>query len=362
MLYLDQKIKSALSDRISKLPELKRDLEILLRVSKSPVEPSDQIQALYNSNLLRNLIRDIEYNFDLNFYLLRTDDLIRRYRNLRVKDVSGSFVKTHPRDHKLESTKQSIIASYIKIAQEYIDLRGYSPPVEDHQLRCHVCFGTDFSVDEDGNNLICKGCSVVIETLDCTPSFKDSDRVNLSNRYTYSCRAHYIEAINCFECKQRSGSGLPEIENILREEMENHNLTPQTVKRDHLYRFLTERNLSDNYKDVNWLYAKITGCAAPDISTYRNELLTMHDFLEEAFQKVKHPDRINSLTVNYKLYKSLQILDVPCRKDDFYFLKTPIKQTEHDETWYDMIEYLSERYPNDLTSNGKKRWRLIHTY
>ena len=87
----------------------------------------------------------------------------------------------------------------------------------------------------------------------------------------------------------------------------------------------------------------------------------MFDQTEEAYKEVKDFDRMNSLNVNWKLYKLLQLLDYPCKKDDFFCLKTPTKQGEHEEKWEEMIYLLQEKYPDAKTSKGKKRWRYIQT-
>jgi len=117
--------------------------------------------------------------------------------------------------------------------------------------------------------------------------------------------------------------------------------------------------MSKQYADINLIHFLITGEKPPDITRYRNELFEYIDQVDEAYEKVKDPIKINSLNVNWKLYKLLQILDYPCRRDDFFCLKTPSKQKEHEETWYNMIEYLSKKYPGARTPNGKPRWRHI---
>ena len=124
---------------------------------------------------------------------------------------------------------------------------------------------------------------------------------------------------------------------------------------------MTEKKLSDYYADINLIYFKITTKNPPDITEYRTELLEMHDQLEEAYMEVKDEERLNSLNVNWKLYKLLQLLGYECKKDDFFCLKTPTKQGEHEQKWFDMIEYLKKKYPNAVTSYGAKRWRHVRT-
>lgn len=365
ILYLDHIIKDRLSKRMTALPDLQTELKDLTWLANNSESSSDKLDAINKSNILRNTIKDIQHGFDLTFYILRTHELLQSYKKIVSASRNSSFIKTTATDKNTLNQKYKIVDNYLAIANDYIDVSNEIKIMgkrNTSQLICNVCYGTDFiSEDDDGMIMVCKECSATIELIDTSPSFKDTDRVNMASRYTYSCRAHFLDAMNCFECKQRN-NGLDKVANILLECMDDHNLTRESVSKNHLYMFLAEKGLSINYKDVNWLFSYITSTPGPDISQYRNELLSIHDYLEEAFLKVKNPNRINSLTVNYKLYKSLQLVSYPCRKDDFYFLKTPNKQVEHDKIWKDMIEYLAEKYPDDLTIGGKKRWRLIHTY
>src|SRR6185503_15511622 len=95
--------------------------------------------------------------------------------------------------------------------------------------------------------------------------------------------------------------------------------------------FLAEQNLSCHYDDINLLFHIITGEPCPDLSNIVEGLYEDFDKLEEVLSQIKDENRSNSLTVNYKLYKLLQKWAFPCRKSDFYILKTKTKEDEHDE-------------------------------
>jgi hypothetical protein len=125
----------------------------------------------------------------------------------------------------------------------------------------------------------------------------------------------------------------PSVYKILRDEIKAHGLTYKTATMEHLYEFLESNRLSKHYGDINLIYSVITETPAPDISEYETELLEMFDETEEAYEKVKDPGRINSLNVNFKLFKLLQRIGYPCRRDDFYILKTAVKWCEHESKW-----------------------------
>ena len=126
--------------------------------------------------------------------------------------------------------------------------------------------------------------------------------------------------------------------------MKLHGLTKETVTKDQLYMFLSERKLSKHYEDLNLLFHIITGVKCPNISHLEDQLLELFDQQEEKLTEVLEDTRDNSLNVNYKLYKLLQKLGYPCCKDEFYILKTKAKEDEHDEALKECWELLGWRW------------------
>lgn len=366
ILFVDTQIKKLLSDKFSELPELQNHLKSLKWISEDSTDHSDRASAKIELDRLRKTIQDIEGCFDMALYIFRTAALLEEYSTLDAKTRNSSFVRVKSvSDKNVEdlTRKAEIVAAYVRIAKEYADLSSYGGKsgrnVGKTKPSCDYCHSLDLTPTEDSSILICK-CGKQIELLDDTPAFKDSERVNMSSRYTYSCRGHFIEAINRFQAKQNTE--IPqEVLDILYAEMKLHNLTSKTVGKDDLYAFLSDHKLGDSYADINLIHFLITKQPAPDITNYVEELLEMFDQLEDSYREVKDAERLNSLNVNWKLYKLLQLLDFPCKKGDFYCLKTPTKQDEHEEKWSSMISYLKTRYPNAKTSRGKRRWRHERT-
>jgi hypothetical protein len=359
IVYIDEQIIKNLRCKITSLPRMYKHIGELSWILNNSPDALDRMMAKTELETYRKKVEDIEGGFELSLYLSRTLELVDAYKSLTDTTQTTSFIKTKVHiDNDKVHRRNSIIVEYIRIAKEYINLENYKQKV--HKPVCPACHSSDLTpVDSEESFLMCK-CGNIVEQLDDAPTFKDSERVNMSSRYTYTCRGHFIEAMNRFEGKQNTDISITIID-ILKKEVHFHNLTPDTATKDHIYMFLTEKKLSDYYADINLIYFLITNKNPPDITDCRNELLEMHDQLEDAYQEVKDDDRLNSLNVNWKLYKLLQLLDYPCKKDDFFCLKTPTKQGEHEQKWYDMIEYLKSKYPNAMTSHGKKRWRHIRT-
>jgi len=360
ILFINEQIKKKLLSKLSTMEIMKQDLSSLLWILNNSTSPLDKIQAKKERDILQRRFMDLESGFEYALYLLKTSDMIEEYKRLMSETAnSKSFVKNYtPQDSAKIFRKNQIISDYLRVAKQYINLE-HSFNFRKTMI-CNACYSANLKESDDCSIFYCNACGNQVEILDDAPTFKDAERVNMSSRYTYTCKGHFSESMNRFEGKQNTEISEKVIE-ILKREIKIHGLDDKTFTKDHLYLFLSENKLSDFYADINLIYFLITKINPPDITNYRNELLEMFEQLEEAYREVKSDDRLNSLNVNWKLYKLLQLLDYPCKKDDFFCLKTPTKQTEHEQAWFDMIEYLKNKYPNIKTSAGRKRWRHIRT-
>ena len=361
LFRIDKHIRQTLVKRMSSLSTMKKDLETLLWISEHGNDNLDRVQAKKETSILRRRICDIECGFELGLYFIQTTDLLRQYREIVNTQKNRSFVvDSSSKSLVSSSVKENLIAEFLRIARDYVEIDGFLARIR--KMTCPACGGSNFTCEEEDTMYTCTNveCGSVLNLLSDAPTFKDTDRVNMAARYTYSCRTHFIDAMNHFEGIQNTEIK-PEILTTLYREMENHSLTAKTVTKDHLYMFLSENQLSSHYEDLNLLYKLITGVPPPTISEYRTELLDMFQQVEDTYPEIKDPERVNSMNVNFKLYKLLQLIDYPCRKDDFYILKTPTKLGEHDEKWNELIDALMKKYPKAMTTKGKKRWRHTRT-
>ena len=340
IFHIDDIIKKTLISRISTLSKLENELQIALEIinggNNSRPNGASRAIAQQKITLLRRKIQDIESTFELNYYIHRSADILENYRKLTVSENSLSFVCCDKQSFAQESSKKNILLrQYITIAQEYINTENCNRVYG--VLACPSCKCIDMSrgVDDD-TSFVCRLCGTEIEILDDTPSFKDTDRVNMSSRYTYSRRGHFIEAMKKYQGKHNIDSdALQVVVRDIKDELRFHNLKDSEVTKDHLYMFLAEKKLSNHYVDINLLYHIITGNQCPEFSHLENSLLELFETQEKALNEVtasdKDDDRINSINVYYKLYKLLQFAGYPCKKSDFHILKTKSKEDEHDE-------------------------------
>ena len=334
IFHIDSIIRDQLNSQISSVPELEKDLENALRMFISGT-PNDQVMAQQQSSVLRRRIQDLESTFELSYYVLRTADILEEYRKTMLSKSSRSFVCLDRDEADRETTKRDeFVTKYLLVAREYVEIENYQQQTK--KMICPACYNTDMRRSDEETTFVCTLCATEVQILDDTPSFKDTDRVNMCSRYTYSRKGHFVDAIKKHQGKQNADPEvIQSVISILLEEMGFHNLTVDTAKKHHLYMFLSERELSAHYDDLNLLHHIITDEPCPDISMYEQQLLEDFDEQEGALDKVYEEDindtRVNSLNVYYKLYKLLQRCGHNCRKDDFYILKTKTKEDEHDE-------------------------------
>lgn len=348
ILTIDSVIKNNFVKDIGSIDQMKEDLKGLLAIIAFSPYSDDRATAEKQEDILRRRIKGIQLGSGLTVYQLLSDPLIRKYREL-VPTTRKAFG-----DPEKSSDVQKIVADYLKIARNYIDLENFRG-LEAQSEPCQECGSVVFEKTEEYGITVCD-CGLAKDILNVAPSYNDSKRVNCSTRFKHNARVYLEDAMDSFECKQ--GEISPNTLAIVKKEMALRGVTPKNVSKDDIYSYLTMNRLSESYADINAIFCSITGSDPPDLTEYRAELLEMSSQFEPVCKRLIS-DRVNALTVLWKLYMFLCLLDYPCSRQDFYCLKTTIKQEEHQSAWDMVINELIELYPNDKTSKGKARWRHL---
>jgi len=366
IFHIDAQIRRKLESKITAIPELYRELQSILWILNHGKNPVDKVLAKQKASILRKKIQDLETTLELGLYLFRTSDILEEYRNLLTISGPQSFVSHQESTMDKDAfRKQELISQFLCVAQEYVKIDHLNQPLE--KIICQECRSFDFQFDDENSIYVCKECGTEVEVLDDSPSFKDTDRVNMSSRFSYSRRGHFIDATRKYQGLQNiDPKKIARVVEVLKEEMKLHSLTVETVTKDHIYMFLSEKRLSRHYEDLNLLYHIITGKPCPNISALEDDLLDDFDKQEEKLAEVLEDERDNSLNVNYKLYKLLQRRGFPCQKDDFYILKTKTKEDEHDEAMKAAWAKLAQEEKEEAKRTGIKKedptWDWIPTF
>jgi hypothetical protein len=329
--------------------ELEKELQTFLWILING-DTVDQHMAKKQVDFINKRVADLEKGVDLATYIIKTQDILAEYNSIKI---TYSFMRTtqSAENTQKEQRKQKLVDRYLLFARDYVKLNiKKQEPVWTNNNFCIYCKNNEFDMIEEQN--VCSNCGMVNEILDNTPTFKDTVRVNMCEPYRYSRRGHIQSAICRFQGKQNKTIP-PKIYDILTRSIYDHNLTPETTTKDNLYLFLSEHKsdgLNDYYEDINKIEHVITGKPLPDISKYETTILELSDQYDEIYDH--QCERKHAHNVNHKLYKILNMLGYPCKKTDFYFLKTKEKEDEHDEIWEQCVGLLMEKYPNS-------KWKLI---
>lgn len=351
--FIDSQIRKALCNQDK---SLRTSVQRLQWISKnSPMQSDRQIAESMLRSCKHNL-QDAVYHFNLVYYSLRVDDILMEYNAISSKGRTNSFVVS--KSAVLTSNERARMS---KLKSDFIHIAGeYATITKLKRRMCEWCNHSEFKFNDDGM-CVCKNCHAESDVIEGSVCFKDNERIKMTSRYKYTTQGYFIDAMNCIECKQNKD--ISSVLHVIQEEMKKQRKSVETITLQQMYAIILDLKLKDYYNDVYLIYFKITGKLIFDITSLRSELIEMHAQLDEAFDNViTDAEDDKAQNVYLKLFKLLQLLDYPCKRSDFFFLKDIDNENKHYRNWEKLIHVLNEKYPTTLTSKGKKRWRFIPSF
>lgn len=343
ILILDNKIQEQFRTEENKLSIYKQRL--------GEMENLDKFSDLRNE--LAEKIRVIETQEEYNFYITETIDIVTRYKELLRTPVKVSFMGSKKDDSK-ENEKREIINKYLSVAKKYMSAFMPLSPNTKKKIICDNCKTNKNLEMIDTDIYVCISCGLQIESLTYNLSYKDIDRTNIIQKYTYDPRIHFRDCINQYQGKQNCNVDKTVYEE-LEEQYEKYGLlvgdkdTPKEirfakVKKEHTLLFLKELKLDKHYDNVNLIYSNQTEKKCDDIEYLVDTLMSDFDMLislyEKRFKHEKKIERKNFINTQYVLYQLLNKHKHPCKKEDFNILKTVDRKTFHDDTCKELFEEL----------------------
>lgn len=373
ILQLDQSIQSTLTVSSS---DTKNSTQSGLPHSL----PEDVDESQLSSSLRRRLehLRHTEAAHDRDtlkhFYFLDTAELIQEYKQTLQTPIKVDFLSNQLTTmHESNPGKQAIISKYI---EQVKDIRDYSIStiVDDLQLtrppdshsalalkdqKCGMCQSSSITESTDfAGVMICLDCGNQENTLNLANSIRlnhnDSKRVNICSKYSYDKKSHFLNCINQYQGKHKSGIE-PEILQLIEKELERYNLIDhskrnrrskyQNVTKEHIFLFVKELKLTKCYGDINLIHHLITGRPLNDISHLTEKLLQDFDQFVQQHHK-QFPNEFERKNFNYQhlLYQLLMRHKYPCNPTEFNFLKTIDRKYYHDEICRTIFENLGWNY------------------
>lgn len=372
--------------------EEKRMLERIDHHIKNHVvafSPSTQEDIFQQIHTLQDNVAQLSDDSLLHFFLLETQPLMDRYRELMAKPVVIDFMKCAPDlvSCRVHEERQAVTSKYLSFIHKHFAtfpfIRNiYGPELHvlycngdtsssprresssssslsdypthnrhlhgcpDEPLKCPGCSNaSDFSSFD--NQIVCDSCAVVMDQYNQQQSilsFKDIDRVNMNNKYSYDRKTHFRDCIYQFQGKQNVRIHEDVYKDIL-EQLVAHSLIPanytdlpkemafEQVTKEHVFLFLKQTSHVKHYEDVTLIYHVLTGKPVPDISHLEKQLISDFDLLVEQYDKQykHHTDRKNFINTQYILFQLLNRHHYPCSTEDFNMLKTIDRRYYHDE-------------------------------
>ena len=343
ILSIDTKIKNNFKEEEKKIAEYEKKLyELEQTRDRNKISVSSYKNLISNIEELKEKIREISLNDNLNFYIIKTAHLLEKYKNILQTPIKISFIGRVKNNNK---EKNNIITQYLDIAQLYIEGIQNTLTPESTQIICNNCSNKLFFDIIDYSIYICILCGSQQEILLHTSSYKDIDRVNITIKYTYDRKVHFRDCINQYQGKQNSTID-PEIFTQLIDQFYKHNLLVgdkymsreiqcSKITREHIHIFLKELQYTKHYENVNLIHYQITGIKPDDISYLEDKLLDDFDILTDLYdKKFKNKpgfERKNFINTQYVLYQLLMKYKHNCKKEDFTILKTTDRKSFHDD-------------------------------
>lgn len=263
-------------------------------------------QLLYNKN-------EIEFIF----YIVRIIDFIKIFKtDNTLSDLFNDYNKI-----KINLTN---LLNFISIANEYVKVQLV-------QNQNHICKNCNYLLNENINSeYICDNCGLI-------NNYKINNKeIDIQKQSYYSLKSNFIKAINNYQ-------GINVIINeqdldIIKNEINKRNISYNILNRDHIYKILKDLKMSKYYYNINIIMNKLINTPIRDISKLVPKLIELHTESEYIYSFVKNEKRVNSLNVNYKLYKLLILCNVDCELNEL--LKTDQKLDENEKKWQDICSLL----------------------
>ena len=335
ILEIHTNIINTFNEDIKKLPEYKKQLEILENTDYTNFSPRYRQNIQNSINKLKAHVKDVEESINYNYFTLETISIVNEYKDILSKPLVISFFCGETKNYDEE--KKILFNKYITVVKKYIDIEKDDEEIKENE-ECSHCQSTDFCIME--NERTCVDCGIIEEILNNNSCLKDIDRINISIKYTYDRQIHFKECINKFQGKYTfiEDKVFEDLENAFKENRLVKNGDYSKITKSHILLFLKENGHVKHYYDVNYLYSHFTKTPPNNISHIEQNILEDFNELVELYEKEYKNDtkRKNFINTHYVLFQLLRRHKYPCCKEDFHMLKTYEKRMYHD----DIIQHL----------------------
>ena len=347
ILKIDEQIKKQLSERNS----VDKHLQIIKQIDIELTDAScsnDYKSILKSEKDKINRLLSTHDN-EMNFYICETIDIIEKYKDILKTPKKVSFMGKIIDDHNEEKTK--LINDFNEITSTY----SFNKQINMDNTLCTNCLAKITRENREDDKHVCEICFVEQNLNILKSSFNDTNRVNISSKYSYDRKSHFRDCINQYQGKQ--GAVIPdELYKALEIKFKFHNLlcvdenTPRIkryskITKKTILTFLKEIGYPKHYENINLIYSNVTGVKLNDISHIITSILNDFDILVEQYDKTYATiSRKNFINTQYVLFQLLRKHNHLCQKEDFTNIKTIDRKFFHDNIMKTLFEQLGWNY------------------
>lgn len=347
ILQLDDRIKKTIHDESKKLPDYQLQLQEVIQALTDLEEEKINRKTLQHKEKLESQkcdliqkIEDIEANNAFSEYICISEKIINEYMTLSSvpKNVSSFFSKSSSSNSSNAEIKyDELINKFLEVAKNYLPIKTYKKEVVKKQV-CPCGNSKDFTYTE--NTVTCDDCALERNIYSVQTTYKDTDRVNLSQKYRYKRRVHFRDTLNQYQGKQNKKIApkvLDDLErefkklNLIDEKAETFHAQHKNITKGIIYMLLSETGHNSHYEDLNLLHNYFTGIPCPDVSQIEEELFSDFDKIVQIYDSMKDIHRKNFLNSQYVLYQLLRRRSVKVKEDDFDILKSRDRLIQHED-------------------------------
>lgn len=328
VFIVDEKIKDLIKKKQTEIFRLENDV--------SSVE-NDEI---------KEIIEELKSDTTFDKYISVSEKILQKISETLKKPVKKFFFsKKKPQDTTTQNIN-SLIENYVELLKEIAPI-NINQEEEKHTCECGNT--TDFILSEMG--ITCEICGIEKNQLNIQTCFKDTERVNLNQKYKYKRIVHFKDTLYQFQGKQNKTITEKVYEDI-KGWLFRHNIVDESgdyskITKTQIKLALSETKNNSYYEDIKLIHSNLTGIPCRDLSTI--ELLLLEDFQKfiDVFDTLVL-DRKSILNSQYVLYQFLKRYNVDVEEEDFEFLKSKDKLRFHDEVYQICAEMLSWNHVNTI--------------
>jgi hypothetical protein len=339
---------------------------------KLPQTYIDRKISRENIEKMKKQLHELVSQEDILHYKQESEPYIEAYKNFGIKPKVVMFGRTKNTTNITPTTKpeeiniddplkmkqrHQIIRNYLKVAKKYINIDvSQILPITNRCLICGFLFKPEiFHEDDENEILLCLGCGAEKSDLHNSIMFEMSTP-SLSKR-GYEDKGNYYKAFLRFQGKEQNK--IPEILfDRIDEYFESYGLptrekaklleyypvdSPLSFKikrdtsRDLMITALSKTGYVDYYDNVNLICSICWDWVLPDLSPYEDLVMFIYDETQIIFE-TDRDTRKSNINVQYRLFKTFQLLSLPYKITDFKMIKTKDIISDYDKSWRIMVE------------------------